>query len=632
MKLSKPASTLLLLALLAAPLAAQEGAWASIGPDGGGVSALAAAPSRPDRLYAALQNGGFYKSVDRGQTWTLAGWPNTQLTDLAVDPRAPYVIYGIGSLSVLRSVDGGATWQILRRDYPDDRHNGVEVNPHNGVVFTFSERYLFRSANRGATWEGQENGLQDVQALAFDPVRPHVVYAAGPQGLFRSTDGGKTWQPWGQGIPAGTALRTLAVDPRNPRTLWAGADNLSVGVFKSTDGGATWKPSQRGLRRREVRLIAVDPVRPSILHVLLRHGELFRSRDGGASWVASPGPGEPVTDLDALPYGLLAGTSTGISLSPDRGLTWHTAQRGLHSLAIDGLAIDSQDPPRLYAGTTHAGVFKTRDRGASWLRLAPLDDPLDRHRPVAVSPQDPETVYVGTGVSVARSSNGGRRWESRGALSCGVPEAIVVDPRDPGTLYTSGFIFFYSGCAQLPTTCLVARSLDAGASWSCIQNGLPSLFSKVLGVDPSTSAVYIQSQESLWRSTDQGDTWSLVLEGINPLSFAASPLAEGTLYVGVQAQVARSVDGGQTWTFVAVGVTDAVVGLAVSPEDPRVVYAAVLQQGVFRSTDGGATWSPLGTWPQWSIHSGPVVDPADPSIVYVGTGEVGVLRFDVDGE
>lgn len=630
MKPSKRASTLLLLALLAAPLAAQEGSWSQIGPDGGNVLALAAAPSRPDRLYAALGNGGLYKSLDRGQTWALAGWP-FGLSDLAVDLRNPNVIYGTGDFTLLRSPDGGATWRILRRDYPDDRLNGIEINPHNGVIFTFGQTYLFRSTDGGASWDGSENGLRDVQAVAFDPVRPNVVYAAGPQGLFRSGNGGRTWRPWGQGIPAGTALRTLAVDPRDPRTLWAGADNLSVGVFKSTDGGATWKPSQRGLRRREVRRIVVDPVRPSILHVLLRHGELFRSRDGGASWVQNGGPGGTVTDLEALPYGLLAGTSTGISLSPDRGLTWRAAQRGLHGLAIDGLAIDSQDPPRLYAGTTHAGVFKTRDRGASWLRLAPLDDPLDWHRPVAVSPQDPETVYVGAGVSVARSSNGGRRWEYRGALSCGIPDAIVVDPRDPGTLYTSGFIFS-TGCAQIPTTCLVARSLDAGASWSCIQNGLPSLFSKVLGVDPSTSAVYVRSQESLWRSTDQGDTWSLVLEGINPLSFAASPLAEGTLYIGMQAQVAKSVDGGQTWTFVAVGVTDAVVGLAVSPEDPRVVYAAVLQQGVFRSTDGGATWSPLGTWPQWSIHSGPVVDPVDPSIVYVGTSEVGVLRFDADGE
>jgi hypothetical protein len=222
MKPSKPASTLLLLALLAAPLAAQEGSWTSIGPDGGNVLALAAAPSRPDRLYAALGNGGIYKSLDRGQTWALAGW-SSGLSDLAVDLRNPNVIYGTGDFTLLRSPDGGATWRILRRDYPDDRLNGIEINPHNGVIFTFGQTYLSRSADGGASWDGSENGLRDVQAVAFDPVRPNVVYAAGPQGLFRSGNGGRTWRPWGQGIPAGTALRTLAIDPRDPRTPWAGA-------------------------------------------------------------------------------------------------------------------------------------------------------------------------------------------------------------------------------------------------------------------------------------------------------------------------------------------------------------------------------------------------------------------------
>jgi photosystem II stability/assembly factor-like uncharacterized protein len=335
-----------------------------------------------------------------------------------------------------------------------------------------------------------------------------------------------------------------------------------------------------------------------------------------------------VTDLDALPYGLLAGTRTGISLSTDRGLTWH-AQRGLHGLAIAGLAIDTQNPPRLYAGTLFAGVFKTRNRGASWLRLPPPEDPLDWYRPVAVDPENPETVYTGAGVSVARSFNGGRHWESHGALSCGVTEAIVVDPRDPDTLYTSGSIFSTS-CIEVLGSCVLARSLDAGASWSCIQYGL-SLFLKILGVDPFTSAVYVRAGADLWRSTDQGDTWSLVGTFDLFFSFAASPLVEGTLYVGQPGQVAKSVDGGQTWTFTAVGEPGhAVVGLALDPEDPQVVYAALLGKGVFRSTDGGATWSPLGTWPGWSIRSGPVVDPVDPSIVYVGTGEVGVLRFDVE--
>lgn len=635
MRLSRALSALCLL-FLAAPLAAQEGTWTRIGPEGGHISALAAAPSRPSLLYAATENGNVFKSLDRGETWAPAG-RDILLSDLAVDPRTPALLHGSSSLGFLRSTDGGATWKALRRDYPPDRPNGVEVNPHNGVVFNFGVQFLFRSADRGATWRTEARWPQDVKAIAFDPVRPDVVHAAGTQGLFRSVDGGRTWQPWGQGIPAGTALSALAVDPRNPRTLWAGSTNLSVGLYKSTDGGATWKPSQKGLRRRDVGQIVVDPASSAILHVrLLSTGELFRSRDGGASWVLNGGPKAFVTDLEPVPYGLLAGTRTGVLLSPDRGLTWRDRQRGLTSLSITGLAIDTQDPPRLYADDPLHGTFKTRDRGASWLRLGEVDDPLRWERRLVVDPAVPDTVYATATSAIARSTNGGRRWENHGALTCGVATALVLDPREPSTLYASGFIFS-TGCAQIQDTCLLSRSRDAGASWSCITQGLPSPYgSKVLAVDPFTSAVYVLSGNDLLQSTDHGDTWTLLAAGLGSLrAFAASPRTPGTLYAARQDGVGRSLDGGQTWSaFTPSSIGGLFIsGLAIDPTDDAVVYAATLTgQGVFRSTDGGATWAPLGSWPGWSIRSGPVLDPVDPSILYVGTGEASVLRYDTDDE
>lgn len=624
----------LCLALLAAPLAAQEGAWTRIGPDGGDITALAAAPSRPALLYAATQNGSVFRSLDRGETWSFAGWPNTPLADLAVDPRTPNLVYGAAAFVILRSTDGGASWAEVQRGGPVNPIRGVEVNPHNGIAFALSASSLWRSNDRGVTWKTEGRWPEQVHALAFDPERPGVIYAAAAvEGLFRSVNGGRTWQPWGQGIPRGTAISALAVDPRNRLTLWAGTTNLSVGLYKSTDGGATWKPSQKGLRRRDVGQIVVDPASSAIVHLrLLSTGELFRSRDGGASWVLNGGPHAFVTDLDAMPSGLLAGTRTGVLLSTDRGLTWRDHQRGLTALWITGLAIDTQDPPRLYAGDRLAGIFKTRDRGASWLPLGEIEAPLSWDRPLAVDPAVPDTVYTAAITSVAKSTNGGRRWELHGALSCGTVHTLVVDPRETSTLYASGFLLS-TGCTQIPDICLAARSRDAGESWSCIEADLPSPFGPgFLAVDPFTSAVYAKG-DGLLRSTDHGDTWTPLAPGLDIHAFAVSSRTPGTLYAARQESVGRSLDGGLTWqifTYLSPQNTG-IVGLAIDPNDDAIVYAGTaMGQGVFRSTDGGATWTPLGTWPGWSVRSGPVIDPVDPSIVYVGTGEAGVLRYDTD--
>lgn len=623
---------LLCLTLLAAPLAAQEGAWTRIGPDGGDITALAAAPSRPALLYAATQNGSVFRSLDRGETWSFAGWPNTPLADLAVDPRTPNLVYGAALFVILRSTDGGASWAEVQRGGLVNPIRGVEVNPHNGIAFGLSAETLWRSDDRGVTWKTGRHWPGHVQALAFDPKRPGVVWAGAQDGLFRSANGGHTWQPWGRGLPAEAAIGSLAVDPHSPRTLWAGLSNGQGGVYKSTDGGATWALSRRGLLNRYVQNLLADPAGSQVLFANTS-GELFRSTNGGAAWArVGNGLRSDVTDLDATPYGILAGTRSGVSLSTDRGLTWRDRQRGLTSLWITGLAIDTQSPPRLYAGDGLAGTFKTRDRGASWLRLGEVENPLHWDRRLMVDPAVPDTVYTTATSAIAKSTNGGRLWEAHGALSCGIADALILDPREPSTLYTSGFILSI-GCAQLPDTCLMARSRDAGESWSCIAEGLESPYgTAVLAVDPFTSAVYAQGG-GLLRSTDHGDTWTPLAPGLDIHAFAVSSRTPGTLYAARQESVGRSLDGGLTWsifTYLSPQNTS-IVGLAIDPNDDAIVYAGTaMGQGVFRSTDGGATWTPLGTWPGWSVRSGPVLDPVDPSIVYVGTGEAGVLRYDTN--
>jgi photosystem II stability/assembly factor-like uncharacterized protein len=223
------------LTLLPVGLAAD---WTRIGPDGGNIAALAAAPSRPGVLYAAAETGNVFRSLDRGQTWERAGWTNTRLTDLAVDPRNPSTLYAAGLRGVLKSTDGGSSWSQVRRGNALYWITGVAVHPRTGAVFAFGAQHLLRSTDGGRTWSSRRPWPQYVQVLAFDPARPGVLFAGTrDEGLFRSVNGGETWQPASQGLPEGGVVGALAIDPRSPAPCGP-ASPTARGVCSSAPTGA----------------------------------------------------------------------------------------------------------------------------------------------------------------------------------------------------------------------------------------------------------------------------------------------------------------------------------------------------------------------------------------------------------
>ncbi|HJX26645.1 MAG TPA: hypothetical protein VJ885_01940 [Thermoanaerobaculia bacterium] len=627
---------LLLSGVATAPLAAD---WTRIGPQGGSVMAVASAPSRPSTLYAGLSRGQVYRSTDRGQTWSRVSSFASEHTfvDLVVDPLVPSRVFAATSKGLFRSTDGAATW--VRTDpflsEPSGVHSfALAVHPRRPAIllssFTFSG-VLFRSTDRGRTWTRDDEWPINVRFIEPVPAEPGTFWLGSwTQRLWRSRDAGKTWTLASRGIPAQSSIEALAVDPRTSRIAYATVHlhrSNSYAIYKTSDGGSSW----RQIRPSAAVKLTVDA--RGVVYGVFEGQRLYRSLDGGSTWTRVGAElRRGITDLETTPSGLLASTVIGVYRSIDQGTTWRSLSQGLSELSIAGLAITDQNPPRLYASDPLAGIFKTASRGASWLPLGHPDpgNLIPWELPLAVSPADPEVVYAGVTGAVAKSTNGGRSWQVHGGLTCLVVRQLLVDPQEPSTLYASGG-FYTAGCGLQPNACILWRSLDAGESWSCTASGLPNRTgAPLLGVDPFTSAVYVQvSPGDLWKSTDRGNTWTLVYPGLNPSSaLVASARTPGTYYIGRQGEVARSRDSGQTWQFFSTGLPGRsfVHVVVLDPTDDDVLYAG-LDEGVFKSTDAGETWSRLGTWPAVQLTE-LVIDPREPSILYAGTAGEGVLRYE----
>jgi photosystem II stability/assembly factor-like uncharacterized protein len=632
--------SLVVLTFSRSRLAADElPAWTSIGPDGGNVQALAVSPALPNLVLAGLPQGyGIFKSADRGKSWGAAtDAAGLNVLDLAISANGR-AFYAATSRGLLKSTDGGALWPAL--DASAEAYALVATHPRKAaIVFAVRGGVLWRSTNGGVTRTIVEGGPEGVAKIVFAPAGQRtVVYAGAANGLWKSTDDGRTWTDESPPFPSPPHVTAVAVDPGNPRVLYISLQHDERVLFKSLDGGATWRLSQRGLPAAggtlpAVSELAVDRTNPSIVYAVAG-GELFRSVNGGRDWSRPVPqlPGGSVHALEATGYGVLAGTPAGVLLSTDRGLTWRLRSAGLAATSIAGMAIDHQEPARLYATDESLGTFKTSTRGRPWLRLGDLATPPPANHLLAVGPADPSIVYAGTGNHLFKSTNGGRRWTALGSFHfCVTLAQIAIDPREPAHLFVSAQL--QPPCLD-PYICTFFHSLDAGATWQCL--GDPIYRRSFLGVEPFTSAVYAQTSFGLVRSTDDGETWTYLGGSLgSAASFAASPLVEGTLWVGQGGTVLRSRDGGEIWEPFSTGLPsgESVIGLAPDPADPATLYAATRQSGVFKSTDAGETWSLAGLWPPGVLYQGGLlVDPGEPAIVYAGTEGLSVLRLDQSGD
>jgi photosystem II stability/assembly factor-like uncharacterized protein len=294
------------------------------------------------------------------------------------------------------------------------------------------------------------------------------------EGMFRSLDGGQIFRRACEGMFVEGHVRALAVDPRNPATLYLGSEH---GLFVSADGADFWTRLPAPLDGMQVWSIWVSPSQPGLIVVGTCPSRLFRSEDAGRTWHEAEArlqrdcPRILHTRVTCItgdpddPNLLWAGVEIdGVHHSRDGGRTWQPVGTGLSSRDIHALVVvPGPGRSRHLLAATNNDLNLSRDEGATW---QPLDVgkqlPWSYCRGMTQLCGRPEVILLGNGDGppgsvgvVARSTDGSAHWElpTMPGHANSTVWTFAVHPAVPDRVYAASV----SG--------QVYRSEDGGRHW-----------------------------------------------------------------------------------------------------------------------------------------------------------------------
>jgi len=563
--------------------------YRSIGPAWGGrVSRAAGIAGNANVYFAATASGGVWRSTNGGTVWepVFDDQPTSSIGSIAIAPSDSNVIYvGSGEANIrgnvaagngiYKSVDGGTTWEHVWKQ--DGQIGTMVVHPKDpdiayaavlGRAFGPNpNRGIYRTRDGGKSWDlvlskDQDTGASDV---AIDPSNPRILFAGlwqtrrkpwtmtsgGPgSGLYYSKDGGDSWKQLTEGLPDGIWGKVgVAVAPSDGRRIYALIEAEEGGLFRSDDGGEKWTriSGDRRLRQRAwyYSTITVHPTNPD--EVWCPQVPMLRSIDGGKNF---------------------------------------TFVKKLHHSDHHDVWFDPTDPKRIIAAND-GGVDISLDGGETWY-APPL--PISQFYHVSVDTREPFYVSgalqdIGTaqGPSNALSEEGidYASWYSVGGGEAGW---VVSDPSDPNIVYAGeymGYISRYDHRTRQAQNISIYPENASGHGGEDLKYRFQWIAPIV--VSPHDSRVVYHAANVLFRTDDGGQTWQAIspdltrddkskqkwsggpITGDNTgvevyctiFAVAESPLKKGLIWVGSDdGLVHLSRDAGQNWESVTANIPE----------------------------------------------------------------------------
>lgn len=459
--------------------------------------AIATSKEHPEVLYVSYANLrtskdslliGVAMSEDYGKTWELMwkdnvnvdggivtpnmedGWLNEMFgpwwgenpTHLGVSPTNPKICYTTDYGRVIKTIDGGKTWQQVYTEKVNDgwASTGLQVTTVYSVEFdpfdidhilmSNTDIGLMESFDGGSHWKSavKDNGVpkrwvNTTYWSAFDPdvkdkiwtVMSNVHDLPRPKmwrnrplntyqgGILSSSDGGKSWQSASDSIGEAAYTHILIdhdSDPKN-RTLYACA--FGKGVYKSIDNGKSWSLKNNGIEGDEPfawRIIKKE-YDGELFLIVSRRGEdgsignnmdgaVYRSKDGAESWIRMK-----------LPDGANAPTSLLIDPDSPNQITLSTWGREMEGE---------------FTSDTGGGIFISEDDGLTWKNVLKKDQHI---HDLTIDMRNKVYYSCGFNSSAYRSEDRGHTWKRIKGYNFKWAKRVDIDPRTPDNIFISTF-------------------------------------------------------------------------------------------------------------------------------------------------------------------------------------------------
>lgn len=599
------------------------GDWTSMGPSEtnggyaglGRINAIAFHPTNDNIIYTGAAAGGIWKTTDGGSNWIPLGDENaalgvgditvianggTEIIYLATGDKDHSDTYSVG---VLKSTDGGSTWQTTGLDWNQSQTRLIYrllMDPGNqSILYAGTSNGLYKTTDAGVNWT--QLITTDFVDLEFDPSNSATIYGSDKDGkVYKSTNSGQNWTIVNN--VSGGRRTELAVSPDDPLVVYALVANTSnglKGIYKSIDGGSSfsnvfnsynlmgWDCSgnDSGGQAWYDLCIAVDPNNADI--VFVGGVNTWKSIDGGTTW-----------DINNHWSSTCGGTTT-------------TVHADKHTLVF------RHNTSVLFEGND-GGIYTTDDSGNTWSHIG---NTLEISQMYRISNAQTSTDDVITGLQ----DNGTKSLMPTGwdDVIGGDGMECIIDYTDDDTQYGS---LYYGDVYRTTNKWISSDYISGGISGS-------GAWVTPYTLDPNAHETIYMGFSEVWKSTNQGDNWSQISNfgGNNLQSLVVAPSNSDYIYAATSNTLYQTTNGGANWTNITGSLPTGSASITyvwVNNDDPSTLWVTMggfNSLGVFESTNGGNSWTNISSGlPQLPVNC--VIQNKQNSAeveLYVGT-DVGV--------
>lgn len=319
-------------------------------------------------ILVSTDEEGVFRSDDDGKTWVDANAGLLADTESLVTNGNK--LWCVSGENVVRSLDGGKTWKIVR--YRVFANETIQSLQRDGNTLYLTNGNLLRSTNDGDTWElvNQPQAIPDgVYLSQFWVSGKEIIAATLVNGLVRSTDGGVNWKFLSRdGLPSVDRRPSFLTKLKN--TIYLGFQG--GGLYRSANDGTSWEAVKDVRNNADVWALAAVG---DTLYAGTNSESLYRSIDNGKSWTrADKGiTSSIVRSILPTPNGLFVGTFKGIGVSTTKAVFWRRYNFGLPLLQNSTDISGAVENLRMFPLATENGQLYGASFYGIWTR--PLNEP-----------------------------------------------------------------------------------------------------------------------------------------------------------------------------------------------------------------------------------------------------------------